>query len=383
MKKKILFFIEGIGGGGQQTFNYHFIKHLSKDLFEVQLCYFEDGSLRKNFEANTTNIFQLHPPPKNWIWATKNIFHILKMAFKLKQQLKNRQIELVVSNAPYTYFIACIGCWMAGVKHARMLGKEPSKEKSLWFWFSLFPFSKLTHLFLSFTYGNKELISKGVPQHKLLDILNAVDTELFKPTLNENQKQIKRQEFGIKENELVIGWCGRIADYMEVNNTVDMLAELLKLNFHEFKFFCIGDGPWMKEFKQMVKEKGLENYTLYLGWQPIESVIELLQCTHIMPLLDYDPIGGSIVREAMSVGSVVLSVNGKSGFQAEWVKHNVNGVMVEPENYRVEAAKQCIALQNDRERLNRIALAGRAYAVNNLAFTNKSKIFEQAVLKIL
>ena len=376
--KKILFFIEGISGGGQQTFNYHFMKHIDREKFSLSTCYFLDGSMRPQFESVSDELIQLNKPPVNWIRATRNIPHILRMSWHLRNLIKSKKYDMVVSNAPYTYFIACIGCWFSSVRHVRMMGKEPSKEKLLWRVFRLFPFINLTDIFLSFSYANKEFTLRGVPEYKLLDVLNAVDTKLFSPTLSAEEKKLGRQLYNIPNDCLVVGWTGRIEANMEVNNTVDMLAELINLGFKDFRFLCVGDGSWMKEFQAKVRKRGLEPYTIYTGWQPMDKVQELLQYMDIMPLLDKDPIGGSIVREAMSMGVAVLSVDGKSGFQAEWVKNDINGMMVKPENYAIEAAKVCIDLYNDPAKRKRLSKAGRDYAVNTLDFKTKVRIFEEA-----
>lgn len=382
-KNKILFFIEDIGGGGQQTFNYHLMKRMDSQRFELSTCYFLDGNMRAQFASVSKDMIQLNQPPTDWVKATKNVLHIARMSWRFNRLIRRKGYDLVVSNAPYTYFIAVIGCWLAGVRHARLLGKEPSKEKALWRMFNYFPFARLTDLFLSFSYGNKELKSKGVADSKLLDIVNAVDTEVFARTLSEAQKQAGRRRFEIPEDCLVIGWSGRIDSYMEVNNTVDMLSELLNMGFTKFRFFCIGDGPWMAEFKNRVRQKGLEPLTIYLGWQNMDNMVELLQYVDVMPLLDTDPIGGSIVREAMAIGAVVLSVDGKSGFQAEWVKNNENGILVKPDNYIRDAAKACIELYEDKNKRNRLSEAGIKYAKTELDFKIKAKIFEKACLQIL
>ncbi len=373
----ILLFIEGINIGGQQTYTYNLLKRLNTEKTNAFVSYITDGDLHERFEEVSKGLFKLGDTPKNWKTATKNPFHIIKSGLKLKKLLKTHKIDIVVTNGTYTYAIGALAAFLSGIKHVRVLGKEPSKEKFYWKYFNIIPLHKFTDLYFGFSFGNKELKSKGVENKKLVDLGNAVDTQLFAPKLSAEEVTRKRIELGIGKDQLAIGWVGRIYANMEVKYTVDMAKSLLDLGFYNFKFLVIGDGPWMDKLKEKIAGYGLSDYTIFMGWQPMAKIPELIQLMDIMPLLDNDPIGGSIVREAMSCGTTVLSVDGKSGYQAEWVKNNINGVLVKPENYIEAAAKACIDLYKNPEKRLALGKEGRAYAIKHMDFSIKAKIFEE------
>jgi glycosyltransferase involved in cell wall biosynthesis len=382
VKKKILFFIEDIGIGGQQHFNFTLARYLKRLGNEILVAYYLDGEFRNFFEKEAI-LINIDSPPKNWVKATKNPFHIFRQAIKLRKILVSNEIDILISNAPYTYFIGAMAKRIVKIKHVRLLGKEPSKEETLWKYFNFLKFEKTTDLFLSFSYANMELKSKGVKDSQLVDAINAVDTEFFKPTLSIEERNKIRTQLMIEADEFVIGWCGRIEKNMEIFNTVKMLKILLELNFKKFKFLIIGDGGYFEEFKEHISKNGLTSHSIFLGWQKPENVRTYLQCCDIMPLLDDDPIGGSIVREAMACKVPVLTVNGKRGFQKEWVKDNINGILIDSEDYPEKAAKVCIKMYNSREELENLAEKGVQYSIENLSFEAKSKTINTALDSIL
>lgn len=384
----MLFYLEDVDIGGQQTMNYHYIKNLDRNKHQIFIAYYLDGKLKKSFEAVSDELIQLAPPPKSWSAATKNPLHVLPRAIQLYRYLKKRNIDIVLSNGPYVYIMAAIACFLAGCKHGRLLGKEPSKEKFLWRYFHLIPLHRFTDLFFGFSYGNKELLSKGVKKQKLIDLDYGVDSQLFRPLYNEEERAAHRQALGISPDELVIGWIGRI--YEKINGRDGELVFSLKVaktmkdkGFNHFKFLVVGGGPWMKGMKERAKTYGIAEHMIYLGWQLMEKVPHFHNLLDIFPVLDYDAIGGSKLRESMSCGRVVISVSGASGYQATWIKHGINGILVSPTNFIEEAAQTCIELHKLPKKRKALGAAGRTYAVKHMDFSIKTKILEAACEKIL
>lgn len=384
----MLFLLENIGTGGQQTMNYFYVKNTNRDRNKIIIGHYADGNLRDYFDKVSDEIIEVGTTPENWEKATKNPLHVLKRAWAFRKILKSKKVDIVFSNGSYTYIIAALACFLTSCKHGRFLGKEPSKERFLWKTFHLIPLHLFTDLYLGFSYGNKELASRGVKEEKLIDLGNAVDSQLFKPIYSVEERREYREKLGVEKDEIVIGWVGRL--YEKINGRDGELVFSLKMakamkekGFNQFKFLVVGDGYWKDGLKERAIEYNLEENMIYAGWQLPEKVPHFINLMDIVPLLDYDPIGGSIVREAMSCGSVVLSVNGKSGYQASWVKNNQNGILVADDNFIERAADVCIDLQKNPHKMKNLSRKGREYAVNHMDFSIKAKHLEDACLKII
>jgi len=103
----------------------------------------------------------------------------------------------------------------------------------------------------------------------------------------------------------------------------------------------------------------------------------------VAALLRPDPIGGSKLREAMSSGRIALSVDGPSRYQSSWIKNDVNGILVAPENFVENAANACIDLHRSPNKIDKIFKAAREYAVNNMDFAYKAQLVEKHCLELL
>ena len=89
-------------------------------------------------------------------------------------------------------------------------------------------------------------------------ISNGVDTETFRPELADEKI---RQEFGIKEGDFFVGYCGLhgLAQGLEV---VLGAAQKLK-DYPTIKIVMIGDGPLKEELVQKAKQLQLDNLKFY------------------------------------------------------------------------------------------------------------------------
>lgn len=385
---KIVFYLEDVDIGGQQTMNYYYAKNIDKSNHEIYTAYYLDGSLKEYFEEVSKEVIQLDEPPKSWSKAVRNPFHILQRSFHFYKFIKSKKIDIVLSNGPYVYIIAAIACFFAKCKHGRLLGKEPSKEKFLWKYFNLIPLHKFTDLFFGFSYGNKELLSRGVREEKLIDLGNAVDSEKFKPLYKKEERSIHRKKLGILPNDLVIAWVGRLYEKLngrdgELVFSLQMAKRMKEKGFNQFKFLVVGDGEWSDGLKTRVEEYGITEQMIYMGWKLPEEIPHFLNLIDIFPLLDYDVIGGSKLRESMSCGRTVISVSGDSGYQAEWITNGVNGILVSPDNFIEEAADVCIELSKDPKKIESIGIEGRKYAITQMDFSVKGRILEEACEKIV
>ena len=123
----------------------------------------------------------------------------------------------------------------------------------------------------------------------------------------------------------------------------------------------------MDGLRAMIDDLGLSDRSVVTGWVPMEQVCRHINAMDIVPLLESDPQGGSIVREAMACGRVALSVDGASGTQRRFMQGD-HAVLVPPEQFLERAADVVVALAGDPADRDRIGGNARRYAVSAMSF---------------
>ena len=90
-------------------------------------------------------------------------------------------------------------------------------------------------------------------------IPNFIDAEKFKFSLEKRQEM--KNEFQIKQNELVLGTVGRICE----DKNQKFLVELISKLPNKYKLFIAGDGPLKDEVAKQIQYLGVENRVILSG----------------------------------------------------------------------------------------------------------------------
>lgn len=95
-------------------------------------------------------------------------------------------------------------------------------------------------------------------------IPNGIDTEIFKPDAGSGTRI--RAEWGIKEDEKVIGLVARL-DPMKDHPTFLEAAAILVKERKDVRFVCVGDGPdlYKSRLRELSCKYGLETKLIWTG----------------------------------------------------------------------------------------------------------------------
>lgn len=118
------------------------------------------------------------------------------------------------------------------------------------------------------------------------------------------KKSLSKDDFGLAEEDFVVGHVGRF-DYQK-NHTffLDIAKELIKLN-PRTKFILIGNGVLEEEIKYKVKESGLDNFFVFTGVRnDVPQVLSQVMDAFLFPSL-YEGLGLVIV-EAQAAGLPIV-----------------------------------------------------------------------------
>lgn len=124
-----------------------------------------------------------------------------------------------------------------------------------------------------FLYGDK--ISKD----KIVIMNNAIDLEKF--SFQQKTRDTIRKEFGIKENECVIGTVGRLVYAKNQEFLLQMFNKLCQIR-NDCKLLIVGEGERYQEYFDYVHVHGLQENVIFTGFR--KDVNKILQAMDVFCL---------------------------------------------------------------------------------------------------
>jgi glycosyltransferase involved in cell wall biosynthesis len=367
----ICFYYESIGLGGQQTQTLNLIKQLKMMGHDLSWVYLTGQELEPMVSSwASTYRIPILLGPKAYIhypWRLLSVGRALH-AFCIQQS-----VQTIISGSGLGSLICGVVARMLGILHFRLVGCSLIQvEQTLYKYYRVIQLDRVVDGYFGWPGVFEELAAKGVPRYKFIKLPPAVDSKMFYPLSDEKRERIRRQ-LGIASDVLVIGWIGRIAENMQVGNTVDLANLLKQRGFDRFKLLLVGGGPWLNELKKRIQNYGLVENTIITDWVPYEEVNDFMNAMDVIPLLESDPHGGSIMREAMACGRLALSVDGPAGVQKDFMKPDA-AILVKSDNFIESAAEEILALAKDRSRIEVLGRNAQAYAQSKMSFATLAEI---------
>jgi glycosyltransferase involved in cell wall biosynthesis len=384
-KLNILIYYKSISLGGQQVALLNLCKCFCASGHEVTWVY-EFGSDLIEEVSKYANIVQMK--------ASMSFFSRLssKMPFRVQivfGLLFNILVFLRIANKVDPNLLISsdgVGSILCGLfarisknLHFRLIGSDLAVvEPVLTKYYRSLKLDCLVDLYYGWADVYRQLTERGVAQRKLVSFSShAVDLDTFYP-INDADVADSRRSIGIPDNALVIGWIGRMAPGMQVKNTIELGKELCSKGFSNFRILLVGGGrldpntnsedtTYVDYMRNLSHSYGLTSNCIFTGWVKHEHMNTLINMMDVVPLLESDPHGGSILREAMACGKVALSVNGRSQTQKQFMKPD-STILVESDSFISNAADEIIRLSSDVQRLRSLGIRARDYALHNFSF---------------
>lgn len=377
----ILFYIEGLNFGGQQTFWLNVFSNIQSRNFNLFVGVVrESQTLFDEYKKVSKKIIKIGDQSTDLKFGLESIPKVIKQSISLRKVITENEIDIIACNGTFTFVSAVVTSYLCNVHLVRFIGGDLRKhEKSLFKSRALELVYRRPKKYFGYRFMYNELAKKGVKKSQLaVDFSGmAVDHNLFRPE-EKDQRVIIRGESRISIDDLVLGWVGRISPDMEIFETIRLFVEVAR-RINTIKLIIVGDGPSKSEIVSWVTSEGLIDRVIFAGYVPYKDVYLWYQKMDIVPLLDTDPHGGSILREAMSCGVVPLTVNGSSRTQEDFIDHGVNGILIPPENFLQTAVKWLEKLDSDRNFLLELQHRARLKAVERLNFKSLANVFESEI----
>jgi len=128
------------------------------------------------------------------------------------------------------------------------------------------------------------------------------------------------------------------------------------------------------------KKNNYYEKVIFTGKVKYSSVPKYISLMDVVPLIDNDPHGGSILREAMSCGKVVITVNGVSNAQSDFIENNVDGILIKSKDRVCNAANIIEQVLSDSKVRKNIEKNAREKVLKEFSFINLTKRVEYEII---
>jgi glycosyltransferase involved in cell wall biosynthesis len=367
MIKNILFINTGVNWGGVEGWHFKTTTALQKRGYHIFVLAAKDRPFyNKCKTAGFETAFIRRIENNTWL----NPFRIIWLI----KYLKDHQIEAVFFCQASHFKYVSLAAKLAGVKRIiyRRAIAEPIKNhlyNKLLLKYCITNFmaiSKITR-----DESLKYIPAKYLPEEKIALIYNGVNLDEF--TKPEIRKHI-REEFDIKEDELVLANIGRICRQKGQIYLIEALPYVLK-SFTKFKLLLVGAGSKEEIAMKRIKELGVEDKIIFAGFRndvpAILSMIDFLVHTAIYEGCPW------VIIEAMAAGKPIVSSNIDS--VAEIMVDGENGYLAASENSEDIAAKILKMIHNPER--GKMGEKGRKIVEEKFTFDEKIDRIEALYLK--
>jgi glycosyltransferase involved in cell wall biosynthesis len=260
---KILFLIRSLDVGGTQRQLISLAKGLHRRGTEVSVAVFYEGAaLEQELVEAGVRVCRLHKQ-KRW-----EVFSFLRRLLKL---IRWEKPDVLYSFLPEANLPAILLKPFCPSLRSVWGVRASNVDLQRYDWTAQLMFRaecQLSHfpdlIIVNSLAGRDYHLQHGFPGNKMAVIPNGFDTDRFKP--DKKARALVREEWGISDNERLIGLVGRI-DPMKDHQTFLKAASLLANQMEEVRFVCIGDGPerYYSQIKALSKNLGLGARLIWVG----------------------------------------------------------------------------------------------------------------------
>ncbi len=226
----------------------------------------------------------------------------------------------------------------------------------------------------------RDLVSKGIPQERMMPLPLAVNPELFSPAAD-GQEVSQRYNLG---NQKVIIYLGVMTKRRQLEILLYSLAQL-KQNKRNVKLLMVGEGNDRSNLEVLARSLGMEEDVIFTGQVPYFEVPQFIAAADIavslVPPLDiYKVSSPSKLFEYMGMAKPVVA-NEEIPEHKEVLEESGGGVLVPftPEAF----AHAIVELLDNPERAAEMGRKGREWVVENRTYEILARKVEQRYFELL
>lgn len=351
-KKKILFVIISLVGGGAEKVLVRLITRLDKDKYNVRLVLFEQ---KLDFLHELDSSLRIDCLHKTSRWD------FLNMIFKLKKIMREFTPDVVISLLDYANVITALALSFAKVR-ARLLLCEhnyPMRHPAV-------SFRAVIQRLKKYTYrkaDNVIVVSKSIKKYyeKNLRLIPERIKVIHNPIPDEEVIEKSREKaehpFLQDAQRRVIITVGRLEQVKRYDRLIRAFSRARKQQ-ENLCLIILGKGSLEGELKALVKQLGEEEHINFVGFK--QNPYAWIAKSEVLALSSEVEGFPNVLIEAMVCGVPVVSVDCKSG-PSEIIKHQHNGLLV-PEGDERLLAEALLTIIRDEKLRRKFAQTGKEFA---------------------
>lgn len=152
---------------------------------------------------------------------------------------------------------------------------------------------------------------------------NPVELDMFQPECVDQEKVAElKQRYQIRDDELVVCFCGRLGREKSIDVLLDYFAQELDRK-DKIRLIIIGGGPCQEELETQAKQLGIDDVVTFVGKFLHEELVNLYACCNLYITTSLSDTNSISMLEAMATGLPVLHRYDK--LNEGQVKTGVNG----------------------------------------------------------
>ena len=223
------------------------------------------------------------------------------------------------------------------------------------------------------------LISMGVADSKIVEIIPWVDTELICPMPHDNAFA---EEYGLTDRFVVL-YAGNIGLSQGLEHILTTAERLV--NHPDIRFVFVGDGSGMQVLQSQVEQQQLVNVQ-FIPFQPRENLPQVLASADIQIVSLRQGIGSaslpSKVFSSMASGRPILASVDEESETWTLIQKAEAGVWVPPEDPS-KLTEAILFLKQDRALRERLGQNGRMWVEKNHTPLHAAEQFEKYLLEAI
>lgn len=212
--------------------------------------------------------------------------------------------------------------------------------------------------------------AKNSKNQNIITLKNGIDIKKFDIELIDSDAKELKKRYNIKDNDFVVGYCGRI---IEIKGVLELVKSVKKIDKSNLKLLLIGSSDFndntKTEYLTKIENEILEikDRVIFTGYVNNSEIYKYYKLTDVIVI-------PSIVEDAATLTSVEASACGKpiiatrSGGIPEYVT-NRNAIIVEKNQNLVDNLSKSILMLMDND--SRLQTMGRESFKNSKQYSLK------------
>jgi glycosyltransferase involved in cell wall biosynthesis len=290
-KIKILVTLGSLGIGGNEMFAMNLFRHINKAKFHMDFVVYDNNRLDYFDEVikGGSKVFFCESNKKN------KIRQLIDQKHKVLHILNQEKYDIIHCNS--CSFFGMLPGVLAGrkagikvISHSHNVGRAQNNwlDKILRGALKKVLCNQVDYGFSCSDFaGNSKYTESFIKSNRYMVINNAIETKDY--IFDETKRKSARSEFGIQDDEFVIGHVGRFEEQKNQIFLIDIFYELIKMH-PKSRLLFIGTGSLFEKCKEKVKKLEIEQRVIFAGQRDdVSKLYNAMDCLAFPSLFEGFP----------------------------------------------------------------------------------------------